>query len=190
MAFELSPCHAFVEERRLWANRDVVPPRLAMPDAPPWDDAPARDLLGARPTSGRTTAHAGSAMQRSSHCWHRRSSSSKRSGRTSSRTFDEYRSTTMGGRQYRRVGRRLQGGRMLDSRGLGLGRGPASPVLAILWWISAASSSTDHSPCPRIPISCALLPFPQRLGSFYEGIEEGILIPAGRPLAPPIQEFS
>ncbi|WGM22836.1 hypothetical protein QEH68_22165 (plasmid) [Paenarthrobacter sp. OM7] len=40
--------HSVAEVRRLWAYRDVVPHRLAMPQAPPWDDAPARELLGGR----------------------------------------------------------------------------------------------------------------------------------------------
>ncbi|MCH6472435.1 hypothetical protein [Sinomonas terrae] len=40
--------HAISEVRRLWAHRDIVDPILSMPDSPPWNDAPARDLLGTK----------------------------------------------------------------------------------------------------------------------------------------------
>ncbi|WP_197026099.1 site-specific integrase [Arthrobacter sp. 9MFCol3.1] len=36
------------EVRRLWAYRGFVDPLIALPDSPPWSDAPARDLLGPR----------------------------------------------------------------------------------------------------------------------------------------------
>ncbi|BAS18696.1 hypothetical protein AHiyo8_pI70000 (plasmid) [Arthrobacter sp. Hiyo8] len=78
--------HSVAEVRRLWSYRDLVPPRLAMPGAPPWDDAPARELLGARSDVQPINRTPGSAMQHSFRCWHGRSGSSKRSQRTSGPT--------------------------------------------------------------------------------------------------------
>lgn len=37
---------AISEVRRLWSQRDIVDPILTLPSAPPWNDAPPREILG------------------------------------------------------------------------------------------------------------------------------------------------
>ncbi|GAA3320671.1 hypothetical protein [Arthrobacter ramosus] len=99
--------HSVAEVRRLWAYRDVVPPRLAMPDAPPWDDAPARELLGARTDvqPHNRIPRIGDATLVPLLAWAIRFIEEISADIVPN--FDEYRRTTMGGRGYRQAGRRL-----------------------------------------------------------------------------------
>lgn len=99
--------HSVAEVRRLWAYRDLVPPRLAMPDAPPWDDAPARELLGARSDvqPHNRTPRIGDATLVPLLAWAIRFV--EEISADIRPNFDEYRRTIVGGREYRQAGLRL-----------------------------------------------------------------------------------